>query len=409
VLDNYAGNREALIEYQGIFNAYTGKVQELDRLKARKASIKAEEDFIRFQYDELERSALQEDELIYLEEEQEILANAEEIKSKLYETLSSLQQSDDSILDRMAGIMSLTRTIADYHKEIKELHERLQSTEIELNDIASTLSGLEEDINYDPARLESLSQRLDLIYGLMQKHKVQDITSLIRIRDEFSLKLNDIENIDEDIENIQRQADGLRKKLEQKAMQLNKNRSAGIPGLEKEITTALRQLGMEKAILNVKLDSISTFAEYGKDQVEFLFSANPGSAPAAVSKIASGGEMSRIMLAIKSMITRKNLLPTVILDEIDMGVSGEVASRVGKMLSEMSKHMQLIAITHLPQIAGKAYQHFKVYKQYSGDHTETLMKKLNDEERVEEIAAMMSNESVSMAAKETAKELLQKN
>jgi DNA repair protein RecN (Recombination protein N) len=165
---------------------------------------------------------------------------------------------------------------------------------------------------------------------------------------------------------------------------------------------------MEKAGISIEMHELNILTELGKDQVEFMFKANPGSPAAAVSKIASGGEMSRIMLALKSMITRKNLLPTVILDEIDMGVSGEIASRVGGLLKEMSDHMQLIAITHLPQIAGKAGQHFKVFKEYHEDQTETLVQKLSDDERVEEIAAMMSNETISMAAKETARELLQK-
>lgn len=409
VLDNYAGNKEALQHYATQFEVYTQLTTKLDRLKARKNSIRSEEDFIRFQFEELDKANLQEDELKELEEEQEVITHAEEIKSKLYQSLQALLQSDDSLIDHLSAIVSLTGKIADFQKEIKELHERLQSAAIELKDIGHALGQIEEGISYDPARLEEVSDRLNMIYSLMQKHKVQDTAALIALRNELDSRLNAIENIDGDIEKLEEEVKARQKMLEQEAMELRKSRKSMIPGLEKEITSTLMQLGMEKVKVEVRLDELNIFTEWGRDMVEFMFSANPGSPLAPVSRIASGGEMSRFMLALKSMITRKNLLPTVILDEIDMGVSGEIAARVGKLLKAMSENMQLIAITHLPQIAGKASQHFKVFKEYADEQTVTEVVKLSDEERVNEIAAMMSDETVSQAAKETAKELLQKN
>lgn len=409
VLDNYAGNKEVLQRYATQFEAYTQLTASLDRLKARKNSIRSEEDFIRFQFEELEKANLQDNELKDLEEEQEVIAHAEEIKSKLYQSLQALLQSDDSLIDHLSAIVSLTGKIADFQKDIKELHERLQSAAIELKDIGHALGQIEESISYDPARLEEVSDRLNMIYSLMQKHKVQDTAALITLKNELDSRLNAIDNIDEDIEKLEEEVRARQKMLEQEAMELRNSRKSMIPGLEKEITSSLMQLGMEKVKVEVRLDELNIFTDWGRDMVEFLFSANPGSPPAPVSRIASGGEMSRFMLALKSMITRKNLLPTVILDEIDMGVSGEIAARVGKLLKTMSENMQLIAITHLPQIAGKASQHFKVFKKYADEQTVTEVVKLSDEERVNEIAAMMSDETVSQAAKETAKELLQKN
>lgn len=408
VLDNFAGNKDELQSYRKNYEQFTQLDAELNRLKTQKARIQSEEDFIRFQYEELDKAMIKEDELKTLEEDQEVLAHSEEIKSMLYESLQILQQSEDSLLDRMSSIVTQMGKVSDYHKDIKELNERLLSAEIELKDIASTLSGLEDSITYDPARLEELSQRLDLLYGLLQKHKVQDTASLLRLKDEFQEKLGEIDHIDDDIDRLQQEVEEMKALLEKSASKLREKRIASLPGLENEITAILNQLGMEKAGIKVNIDELDFFTEVGKDQVEIMFTANPGSPLAPVSRIASGGEMSRIMLALKSMITRKNLLPTVILDEIDMGVSGEIAARVGALLKEMSDHMQLIAITHLPQIAGKAGQHFKVYKEFNNDQTETHVKRLSNEGRVEEIAAMMSNETISTAAKETARELLQK-
>jgi len=407
VLDNYCDNLQLLQSFHIKFDAYIRIKDSLNALVGREKSIRAEEDFLRFQYEEIEAAALRTDELKGLEEEQELLTHAEEIKASLYQAVQRLQLSEDSLLGQLSEIISGTSRVSGFHKEIKELHDRLISTEIELKDIGYSLSALEENISFNPGRHEEVNNRIDLIYSLLQKHKMAEISDLIGLKDDLQNKLTLIDNIDDEIASLKNEVALQHGDLLILSDELRSRREAIIPELETEISSVLMKLGMEKVIVVVELSKLEEFNAWGKDSVEILFSANPGSPPAAVSKIASGGELSRLMLALKSLITRKNLLPTVILDEIDMGVSGEIAGKVGNMLKGMAENMQLIAITHLPQIAGKAQEHFKVYKKFSDDRTVSAVMRLSDNERIEEIAAMLSNEKVSKAAIETAKELLE--
>jgi len=408
VLDNYANNQELLASYKMAFDGFIQLRNELDILISHEKNSRAEEDFIRFQYEEINKANLADDELKDLEDEQEILAHAEEIKSNLFNASQALSLSEDNLIERLSTVLSLTSSVHSYHSEIKSLHERLLSAEIEFKDISNSLARLEEDISFNPARLEEVADRLDLIYNLTQKHKVNDIKDLLKLRDSFENQLSAIENMDDDILKLKKEVQEHKNVLDEISLELRNKRHAVIPGLVSEIMLIVQQLGMEKAIVNVETRELDEFTEWGRDEVEFQFSVNPGNPPAAVAKIASGGELSRLMLALKSLITRKNLLPTVILDEIDMGISGEVAGKVGNLLNSMASSMQLIAITHLPQIAGKANDHFKVYKNYTEDRTVSGVIRLSDEERIDEIAAMLSNETVSKAARDTAKELLEK-
>ncbi len=406
VVDNYADNRALLSSYAKCFRAYKDSSEKLEGLVSREAEIRAEEDYTRFRLEEIQNAGLVEDEQKELEEELKVLSNAEEIKAKLFQAIQILNISDNNLLDHLAEVALLTGRISSYHQEIGELHQRIESSNIELKDISTGLERLEESINFDPAQHEKVVSRLDLIYALLQKHKVKEIRELFKIRDELEKQLFMINSLDEDIIRLKKELEAAYNDLVKLSDELRKRREAIIPEIENEIGKILRQVGMEKAVMKVDLNGLQDFTHVGRDRVEFLFSANQGSPPAAVSRIASGGELSRLMLAIKSLITRKNLLPTIILDEIDMGVSGEIAGKVGDLLSGMAVHMQLIAITHLPQIAGKADEHFKVYKKYAEDRTVSGIVCLSNSERVEEIAAMLSNENVSSSAKETAKELL---
>ncbi|NQT76283.1 MAG: DNA repair protein RecN [Bacteroidetes bacterium] len=406
VVDNYADNRALLSSYAKSFRAYKNSSEKLEGLLSREVEIRAEEDYANFRFEEIQSAGLLEDEQKELEEELKVLSNAEEIKSRLFQAIQILNISDNNLLEHLAEVVSLTGSISDYHQEIGELHRRLESSNIELKDISTGLEQLVESISFDQAQLEKVSSRLDLIYALLQKHKVNEIRELLLIRDELAEQLSRIHSLDAEIIQLKKELGAAQHDLLKLSDELRKRREAAIPEIEKEIGKILRQVGMEKAVMKVDLKGQQDFTPTGRDRIEFLFSANQGTPPAAISRIASGGELSRLMLAVKSLITRKNLLPTIILDEIDMGVSGEIAGKVGDVLTGMSVHMQLIAITHLPQIAGKANEHFKVFKKYAEDRTVSGLMCLSDSERVDEIAAMLSNENVSSSAKETAKELL---
>lgn len=409
LLDGYAGNEKLLDRYSNEYSDFRKNKQELEEILEKEEKLRAEEEYLRFRFNELEEVQLKDNELRELEDEQEVLSHAEEIKGSLYEAVQHLNLSENSLLDQFASLLSMTGKIATYHKEIQELQERLEGAHIELKDIASALARIEEKVVFDPGRNDEVGQRLDVLYGLLQKHRVKEITELISIRDELGGRLNTIDSLDMLISDKKNALSAARKKLEKTADELDKSRRKNAMPMEKEIMGTLAELGMEKSVLEVRLGDAPEFGQAGKNTLEFAFSANPGSKPAAISRIASGGELSRLMLALKSMVTRKKLLPTLILDEIDMGVSGDIAAKVGNILTRMSENIQLIAITHLPQIAAKASEHFKVFKNMAEDRTVSEVKCLSESERVDEIASMLSNETVSNSAKETAKELMGKS
>ncbi len=406
ILDNFANNTTLLNAYAEAHPSYNALRADLDQLIAKEAEMRAEGDYLSFQYNEIEAAALREDELKELEEELKVLSNAEEIKGNLYKASQQLGLTENNIIDSLQEVISQTGKIAGYHQDIAAINERLESLGIEMKDISSSLERLEESINYDPAHLEEISKKVDMITGLLQKHKAYDVKSLLEIRDRIGEKLHGISTLDDDIGTLKKNTEKANADLKHIARELSKKRKAGIPVIEKEITATLKKLGMKDAELRIDLQEVDKFFPGGMNIVEFRFSANRGSSPAPVSKIASGGELSRLMLALKSMITKKSLLPTIILDEIDMGVSGDIAGKVGNLLKAMSGNMQLIAITHIPQIAGKAADHLRVYKKYADDRTVSGVERLSDSQRIDEIALMLSNEKLSAAAKETAKELL---
>jgi DNA repair protein RecN (Recombination protein N) len=406
VLDQFAGNTALLQDYVNSYGQYQSRLARLRTLSRQEEQMRAEEDFTRFQYEELNGAALQEGELESLEEEHRLLAHAEEIKGNLFEAIHHLNDADTGLTDKLHALRQLTARVAPYQASIDELHKRIESLDIELKDIAGGLERIEESILLDDGRLEAVDNRLNLINGLLQKHRQRDIASLLALRNEFGNKLAGISSLDDDIRQLRKELDEDRQGLEKLSEELTRKRREAIPRLEKGMADVLARLGMEKAVLNIRLDTLDDHTPVGCDRVDFLFSANPGSPPAAVSRIASGGELSRLMLAIKSMVNSRSLLPTIILDEIDMGVSGEIAGKVGNLLKNMSANTQLIAITHLPQIAGTAGVHYKVFKISSGGRTVSGVSRLSEEERIGEVAAMLSNEKVTASARETARELL---
>jgi len=406
VLDNYAGNNKLLEEYQSALKEYKRLKSTLEELLHKELGMRDEEEYIRFQYNEIKAASLQDEELEKLEQEIEILSNAEEIKASLYKANGIVSLGENSVLDRLRDALGSLGRIAGYHADIESFRKRLESVLIELKDMSEGLERLESTVQYNPQQLESLTERLDSINALLQKHRVKDVGELLLVQQELEKKLEGISSLDEDIAKLKEQVHAAEQETEKLALALNSTRKDAIPSVEKEITSSLSQLGMNEGVLKIDLDLLESFTSSGKNQLTFTFSANKGSKPAAISRIASGGELSRLMLAIKSMITAKSLLPTIILDEIDMGVSGDIAAKVGNMLEGMSLNLQLIAITHLPQIAAKAGSHYKVYKNSTGNRTVSEVKCLTEGERIKEIAGMLSDESISSAAKQAAKELL---
>ena len=406
VVDSYAGNDDDLKIYQNKYFEYKKNVKALAELKDIDSKAKSDLDYIQFQFDELEKANLNSDEQNQLEDDLKVLSHAEEIKMVMHEASDKLENADVNILDLLTDVERALLKIASYHSDAEDISDRITSSLIELKDVSRELNFIGEAVNIDPQKLNEISERLDLIYQLQQKHKLQSNEELLALKDRLEQQLNSIETIDEQIQALINQITAEEDALNILAMNLSEARLAAVSDIQENIVNMLQQLGMPDARFSVLMEPLVELGREGIDRVKFLFNANKGSALNEISRIASGGELSRLMLAIKSMISGKQLLPTIIFDEIDMGVSGEVAAKVGEILSRMSKGMQVICITHLPQIAGKGDSHFRVYKDNHGDSTQSIIENLTTEERILEIAKMMSGSEVTDVAMENAKILL---
>lgn len=406
VVDSYAGNDTDLKAYQVKYIEYKKHVKELHDLKDIDSKAKMDMDYVQFQFDELEKANLQIDEQQQLEDDMKLLSHAEEIKLAMLEASEKLENSEINVLDLLSDIQKSISKIALLHPNTEELSERITSSFIELKDLSRELNAMGEAVNVDPFKLNEVSERLDLIYQLQQKHRLQSLEELIALRDRLDDQLQSINTIDEQIEVLSKDIKIEEDSLNVLAMSLSESRLNASPAIEKEIVNKLQQLGMPDARFSILLEPTPELGNEGIDKVRFLFNANKGSALNEISRIASGGELSRLMLAVKSMISGRQLLPTIVFDEIDMGVSGEVASKVGEILFGMTKNMQVISITHLPQIAGKGDSHFRVYKDNRGDTTHSVIVELSKEERILEIAKMMSGAEVTESAIENARVLL---
>jgi len=406
VVDSYAGNDKDLKTYQEKYFEYKKNLKELTELKDIDSKAKSDLDYIQFQFDELEKANFNRDEQQVLEETLKVLSHAEEIKTALLEASEKMGNADNNILDLLSDVDRALKKIAPYHAESEEISERITSSLIELKDVSRELNLIGDAVNIDPLKLNEISERLDLIYQLQQKHKVQSIEELLALKDRLEQQLLSIDSIDDQIEALTKKIKAEEEVLNNLAMSLSASRQNSIQAIEESIVNMLWQLGMPDARFSVLMEPLAEMGKEGVDRVKFLFNANKGSTLNEISRIASGGELSRLMLAIKSMVSGKQLLPTIIFDEIDMGVSGEVAAKVGNILSEMSADMQVITITHLPQIAGQGDVHFRVYKDNLGESTQSIIETLSAEERILEIAKMMSGATVTDVAMENARILL---
>lgn len=406
VVDNFARHNDLLEAYRQKYQQYRRKQEELKALYENEAQSKNDQDYYQFLYDELEKANLKLGEQEELEEELDLQNNAETIKSGLVAGNNGISSSEMNVVEQLRDIYNNLEKPAEHHQNISSLNERLNSTIIELEDISQEMANLAEDISYNPGRAEEINERLNIIYELEHKHRVSSVEELLNKKAAIEKQLNSIASLEDQIESIGQEIEELEKGLNDLAGKLSKNRTASIPRIEEEIQKTLGQLGMPDAGFTVKREQLQEFSSDGLDRIVFLFTANKGIPEQPISKIASGGELSRLMLAVKSLIAKRTLLPTIIFDEIDSGVSGDIAGKVGDILKSMAEGMQVVVISHLPQIASKSDDHLFVYKDVEEEKTFSHIRRLSENERLQELAKMLSDEKVTDAALQTAREML---
>lgn len=409
VVDSVAGSANLLNQYKSAFKELNDLIRKRDDLLLKQKQSQAELDYLNFLFDELDKARLLPGEQVQAESEVEILSHAEEIKAKLYSAADALLNREENLLKQLIEIGNHLNAIAKFHTEIDSYSQRLKEVIFELKDIATSVDRLAEDTSFDPARLEQLNERLTILYQFEQKHHVRTVEELIEIRDGIELKINGVNSLTEMVDELSEEISIKNEALNNLAAALTDLRKSALPLMENEVLKIITQLGMKDARFSISMSQLPAPGRNGFDNISFLFSANKGTPLSDLSRVASGGELSRLMLAVKSMISSSSLLPTIIFDEIDSGISGDIASKVGNILKKISEKMQVIVITHLPQIAGRSNEHFKVYKFTEHEKTFSSIDKLSDDERIAELALMISGNPNLEAARETAKELLRNN
>ncbi len=406
VVDSVCNHKNLLKEFLKGFKIFQEQKNTLQHLITTSEKSKAEFDYLQFQFDELNSASLKESEEKELEIEQQQLTHAEEIKIALNNITQILAESDQAVSSQLKNSVNLLGNIEKYNPRITELKTRLSTSLIEIKDIVSELEEEAMQTSLDPNRLSIIEERLNLIYKLQQKHRLKSSVELLELKNQIEQKISAYAGIDDQIAQLKSAIEKNEVALNKIAKELSNNRKNGIQSLSKKINELLIDVGMPNAIFEVSHEIESSLSESGFDKITFLFSANKGFSPSELSKVASGGELSRLMLCIKSIIAQNEKLATIIFDEIDTGISGEVANKVGSILQSLTKNMQVISITHLPQIAGLGDAHYFVYKDLKKDKTYTNIRILSMEERVVEIAKMLSGDNPSEIAMETAKELI---
>jgi DNA repair protein RecN (Recombination protein N) len=406
VIDSFAGTTRLREEYKYSYDNYRKLKKEYDTARDNAGRDKADLDYYRFQLIQLDEAKLIEGEQEELEREQELLSHAEEIKLALSSTSGLFSSDTISILTLLREAKLNLSKIKDYLPQGEEITGRTESSYIELNDLADEIEKLAASIDADPHRLAKVNDRLDLIYTLIQKHRVNSLPELLLKREEISQRVKSIVTSDERMAELESLLVTGTAGLSKLSDEISARRKSILTEVEKKITDLLKQLGIPNAKFRIILTRLGDFTPAGTDQVDFLFSANKQIAPENLAKIASGGELSRVMLSLKSILTKNNNLPTIIFDEIDSGVSGEVADKVGQILAAMGKYMQVVNITHLPQVAARGTKHYHVYKDEEGDSTITKVKLLSPEERITEVARLLSGSEITETAVRNARELI---
>lgn len=406
IVDSLANHQSLLFNYRNGFKKLKQDTSLLKKLIADASEARNKQDYEQFLFNELEQAKLQEGEQEELEQELERLTHAETIKRALLTASGLINESEPSALQILKEASLQLQAIEKFDPAINVLYERLRSSIIEIKDITDEVSAIEENTLHSADRLEIVNQRLDLFYSLQQKHRVADNTELLALQKQLEENLNKLLSSDEHIEKLQTAIDQLKKELHKQADQLSANRKKAIKTVEEQTSITLKKVGMLNAKLVLDQKTLSELNKDGLDEISLLFTANAGQAPAPVNKVASGGELSRLMLAIKALLAKHTSLPTIIFDEIDTGISGETALKVGEVIADLGKNMQVISITHLPQIAAKGISHYFVHKNEEKGKTTTGIRKLKQEERIGVIAEMLSGKNPGASAIENAKELL---
>lgn len=406
IIDSVASNDDLISEYSIDLKSYKKLNSDLKSKSSQLQTILNEQEYNSFLLEELLSANLKSGDQEQLESQFEKLNNVEFIKETIVKTLSLSNEEQFGVLQNLKEIKNLFQKIASFSAEYSNLYERISSVQIEFDDIEKELNSVSESVYSNPEELELTNNKLQLIYSLQKKHQVNSIDNLLFIQNELDNKVVSVVTLESEIEKIKSEITKLEEKLNNLAIRIHENRVEAVPVLTSKLMLILENLGMENARFNIQIISKEDFLTNGKDEIEFLFAANKGSDFGLLKKVASGGEMSRIMLAVKSVLSRYSKLPTIIFDEIDTGVSGEIAHKMGEIMKEMSNAMQVMAITHLPQIASKGKMQFKVFKTVKENQTQTEIVLLSKDERVTEIAQMLSGSAVSDSAIIHARELL---
>ncbi len=405
LLDNYAGCMSAREKFETTYTELKKAEKALDRLRKEKEGLEKEADYQQFILEELINAKLESGEQDELEKEVRLLEHAEEIRNNLNQASQLLSEGELPALESMRSARSLLSSIRNYGDNYSSLHDRLESCLIELNDLVIEIQRSGDDVEFDPEKAEQIQDRLSNLYSLQKKHHVTSVEELVEIREKLDQEALHYHDLDDEIDKTAERAEFLRKESFSLAATLTRKRTMGIPSLEKEMTALLQQVGISEAVFKIRI-SQGDLNSHGQNTIELLFSANKGIAPQALAKVASGGEFSRLMFCIKRILAEKVSLPTIIFDEIDTGVSGGIALKMGEMMKFMAKSHQIISISHLPQMAARADRHYFVYKESGSNTSVSRIRELSTQERVEEIAKMIGGEKPSENARESARELI---
>ncbi len=406
LLDDIAQNNSLLTDYQAEYGNYNHLKRSLNDLKEMATKNTAENDYLKFQLDELDKADLKEGEYTEIEQTLSVMENSEEIKTLLVTANGLMEDAETAILGQVNELSSTLSRLKHLLPDAESLFERIENLKVELKDIAYDLRHKEDETQFDEEQLQNLQERYDLLSRLMMKHRLNEFGELIALRDSLKEKVNAFENIDEAIAQAEKQLKNSEKQLSSLAKNLHEKRCQAAVAFGEKVAQLVRQLAMPFAQFQVSVESQETFGSKGSDEIRFLFSANKGVAPDDIRRVASGGELSRLMLSIKSAVSDYNYIPTLIFDEIDTGVSGEVAAKIGGIMRQMGHSLQLISITHLPQVASQALHHYFIYKDNKGERTQSHIRLLDAKERVGEIAKMLSNNEITPEALRAAEVLL---